>query len=483
MIYHTIFRLNCGLLGFYGPEVRALEAALVLCYPTPYIPRTLMTATVRFAPSPTGFIHIGNARAALMNWLYARREGGTFLLRLDDTDEERSTPEYAAAIERDLAWLGLTWDRYARQSDRLSEYEDAADRLKRAGRLYPCYETAEELNLKRKSLLGRGLPPIYDRAALRLSEADRARLEAEGRRPHWRFKIEHKAIEWDDLIHGRLHFEGRTISDPVLIREDGRPLYSMASVVDDIDFGITLVVRGEDHVANTAYHVQMFEALGAATPQFAHYPLLTDAEGEKLSKRIGSLSIQGLREEEGVEPMAIVSLLAKLGTSDPIEPRLSLDELVPEFDFSKFSRSAARFDFEELLRLNAKILHATPFEAVRDRLSALGVNADEAFWNAVRPNLTRLRDVVEWRQVAHGPIDPVIEDAGFARQAAEVLPQEPWTEATWGEWTEAVKRATGRKGKALFMPLRLALTGLDHGPELARLLPLIGRDRTSARLS
>jgi glutamyl-tRNA synthetase len=441
-----------------------------------------MIATVRFAPSPTGLIHIGNARAALINWLYARREGGTFLLRLDDTDDERSTPEYAAAIERDLAWLGLNWDRYARQSDRLPDYDRAAEKLKQAGRLYPCYETAEELNLKRKSLLGRSMPPIYDRAALRLGEAERLRLEAEGRRPHWRFKIEHKPVEWDDLIHGRLHFEGRTISDPVLIREDGRPLYSLASVIDDIEFGISLVVRGEDHIANTAYHVQMFEAFGAAPPQFAHYPLLMDAEGEKLSKRIGSLSIQGLRADEGIEPMAVVSLLAKLGTSDPIEPRLSLEELVPGFDFSKFSRSAARFDFEELLRLNAKILHETSFEAVRDRLAALGIEADEAFWNAVRPNLVRLRDIAEWRRVAQGPIQPVIEDASFAHEAAAALPQEPWSEATWGEWTEAVKRATGRKGRALFMPLRQALTGLDHGPELKTLLPLIGRDRALARL-
>lgn len=441
-----------------------------------------MSVRVRFAPSPTGLIHIGNARAALINWLYAKREAGSFLLRLDDTDDERSTVAYAEAIERDLSWLGLTWDRFARQSDRLAEYEAAAERLKQAGRLYPCYETTEELSLKRKSLLGRGLPPLYDRAALRLDDADRRRFEAEGRRPHWRFLIDHAAIEWDDLIHGRMHFEGRTISDPVLIREDGRPLYSMASVVDDIEFGITLVVRGEDHIANTAYHVQMFEALGVSPPRFAHYPLLTDAEGEKLSKRIGSLSLQGLREDEGVEPMAVISLLAKLGTADPIEPRLSLAPLVEEFDFAKFSRSAARFDFEELLRLNAKILHETPFEAVRERLRGLGVETDEAFWLAVRPNLVRLRDILEWREVAQGPISPTILDEAFAREAAAVLPPEPWGEQTWGEWTEAVKRATGRKGKALFLPLREALTGRDHGPELKSLLPLIGRERALSRL-
>ena len=442
-----------------------------------------MSVVTRFAPSPTGLLHVGNARTALVAWLFARHAEGRFLLRLDDTDTERCRPEFADAIERDMAWLGLAWDEKVRQSDRTTLYDAAIDRLKADGRLYPCYETPEELSLKRKSLLSRGLPPIYDRAALALSEADRTDLEAQGRRPHWRFKLEHAAIEWTDLVRGPVHFEGRDLSDPVLIREDGRPLYHIGSVVDDIDLGITHVVRGEDHVANTAMHVQLIRALGAEPPEFAHLPLLADAAGKSLSKRLGSLGLQTLREEEGLEPMAIASLLGRLGTSDPVEPLPDLETLVATFDFAKFARGTPKFDPEELGRLNARLLHETSFALVAERLAALGLtDIDAEFWNAVRPNLNRLADVTDWWQVAKGPIEPVIDDPGFLAEAVGLLPPEPWDQETFREWTSAVKTATGRGGKALFRPLRLALTGREQGPELKALLPLIGRDAVLERL-
>jgi glutamyl-tRNA synthetase len=441
-----------------------------------------MTA-VRFAPSPTGRLHVGNVRLALVNWLFARRHGGSFLLRLDDTDLERSREEYADGIIEDLRWLGLEWNRFARESDRMDRYEDAAARLKAAGRLYPCYETAEELSLRRKSLVSRGLPPVYDRAALRLGEAERRRLEAEGRRPHWRFLLDHAETAWDDLVRGPQRFHGKDLGDPVLVREDGRPLYTLTSVVDDADFAVTHVIRGEDHVANTAVQIQLWQALGAPVPRFAHVPLLVDASGQGLSKRLGSLSVASLREE-GIEPMALVSLLAKLGTSDPVEPRRSLDELAGEFDLSKVSRATAKFDPADLERLNARLIHAMPFEDAAPRLESLGIaRADAAFWEAVRPNLSRLADALDWWRVAREPIRPTIEDAGFAAEAARLLPPEPWSGETWGAWTGAVKEATGRKGKALFLPLRLALTGREHGPELRNLLPLIGRARAAARLA
>lgn len=443
-----------------------------------------MTVAVRFAPSPTGRLHVGNLRLALVNWLYARRHGGSFLLRMDDTDAERSTDAYAKGIEKDLAWMGLDWDRFARQSDRLARYEEAAAQLRADGRLYPCYETPEELSLKRASLVSQGRPPIYDRAGLRLSDDDRARLEAQGRKPHWRFKLTHDSIEWTDGVRGPQRFHGRDLSDPVLIREDGYPLYTLSSVVDDADLAITDIIRGEDHVTNTAVQIQIFQAIGATVPRFAHLPLLTDAAGQGLSKRLGSLAIGSLRDDEGVEPLALASLLAKLGTSDPIEARGSMTELVDEFDIGKVSRATARFDPEDLYRLNAKVLHVLSFDGVRDRLTALGaVGADEAFWRAVRPNLAKLSDVSDWWSVTHAPVTPVIEDAEMLAAASGLLPAEPWDETTWGSWTAAVKDATGRKGKALFHPLRLALTARDKGPELKSLLPLIGRARTLARLA
>ncbi len=438
-----------------------------------------MTLKVRFAPSPTGLLHVGNARQALINWLFARAQGGRYLLRIDDTDTERSTPEFAAAIERDLRWLGLDWDEKAVQSERLERYSAAAERLKAAGRLYACYETPEELGLKRKVALTAGRPPIYDRAALDLGEADKARLEAEGRRPHWRFKLAPGEIAWEDLVRGPASFQGENLSDPVLIREDGRPLYTLTSVVDDIELAVTHVLRGEDHVANTAVQVQLFQALGGQVPAFGHLSLIAGAGGESLSKRLGSLSLASLRES-GLEAMTLNCYLARLGTPDPVEPFTDLDSLAKDFDLSRFGRATPKFDPAELEHLNARLLHITPFEAVAERLPQ---GFDAALWEAVRPNLTRLAEAAVWQNICRGPVIPRIEDADFTRQAAELLPDEPWDETTWSAWTGAVKAATGRKGKALFLPLRLALTGLDHGPELKALLPLIGRERAEARLA
>ena len=438
-----------------------------------------MTPTLRFAPSPTGRLHLGNLRTALINWLFARAHGGTLLLRIDDTDRDRSTAEYAAAIETDLKWLGLDWDSFARQSDRFARYAAAAEQLKAAGRLYPCFETPEELDLKRKLALARHLPPIYDRAALKLSPGEVAAKIAAGAQPVWRFKLLPGRIAWTDLVRGPAEFDAEKTSDPVLVRGDGLPLYTLSSVVDDIDFAITHIIRGEDHVTNTSVQIQLFEALGGAVPVFGHFSLIADAEGGKLSKRAGALSLDELRRD-GIEQMAVLSLLAKLGTSDAVEVRTERADLVAEFDIGKFSRNRPKLDPEELWHLNAKLLHLLSYEAVADRLPE---GADEAFWLAVRGNIERLRDAEAWLYVCRGPIGPVIEDAAFLEIAASLLPPAPLDAASWSLWTGSIKAATGRKGKELFHPLRLALTGLDHGPELARLLPLIGRDRALDRLA
>ncbi|GJL84487.1 MAG: glutamate--tRNA ligase 1 [Micavibrio sp.] len=442
-----------------------------------------MSVKVRFAPSPTGHLHVGNARTALITWLFARSQNGHFLLRIDDTDLERSKPEYEEDIESALIWLGAQWDEKANQRARTDRYHEGIEKLKSDGRLYACYETPEELSLKRKTQLSSGKPPIYDRSALDLTDKQKKSFEDEGRQPHWRFKLEHEPIEWNDLIRGPVKFNGGDLSDPVVIREDGSPLYHLCSVIDDIDFDITHVVRGEDHVSNTAAHVQMFVALGATPPEFVHLSLISDAEGGKLSKRLGSMSIKDLRDEEELEPMALVSLLARLGTSEPIEAFDNTQPIIDSFDFSKFSRGTPKFDPDELLRLNAKILHDTPFENINVRLAQMGLeNLDEEFWNAVRANLEKLSDIKDWWNVAKGPVEPVINDPDFIEEAATLLPEAPWSGDTWSQWTAAVKDKTGRKGKELFMPLRQALTGMEHGPELADLLLLIGPDKTRDRL-
>lgn len=442
-----------------------------------------MTVRVRFAPSPTGLLHVGNARVALINRLLATAQGGSLLLRYDDTDLERSKPEYVAAIAEDLAWLGIAWDEEAFQSARLDRYQAAVATLTNAGRLYPCWETPEELDLKRKVQLARGKPPVYDRAALKLTDDDRRRFEAEGRRPHWRFRLDHSEVRWDDQVRGACHTHAATLSDPVLIRADGSFLYTLPSVVDDVDFQITHVLRGEDHVTNTAPQIQLFQALGAAPPAFAHLPLLTDAAGLGLSKRLGSLSLRDLREQ-GLEPMAVNSLLARLGSSDAIEVRTSVAALAAEFDLGHFSRATPKFDPHELELLNARLLHAMAWDQAAPLLAAQGLGgAGEAFWDAIKGNIGRLAEAKEWWSVVAGPLAPMIEDAAFAAQAATLLPPEPWDQTTWGAWANAVKEASGRKGKALFHPLRLALTGREHGPELKSLLPLIGRARVLDRLA
>ena len=439
---------------------------------------------VRFAPSPTGFLHIGNARPALLNALFARREGGRFLLRLDDTDRERSTQEFATAVTEDLGWLGIEPDLFFRQSDRGALYDAAAERLKAQGRLYPCYETQEELERRRKRQLGRGLPPIYDRAALSLTEADRAALEAEGRRPHWRFKLDHRVVAWHDLVRGESHVDCASLSDPVLVRADGSYLYTLPSVVDDAETGVTHVIRGEDHVTNTGVQVQLFEALGAAIPAFGHHNLLTTAEGEGLSKRLGHLSLRSLRAA-GYEPASVRSLAVLTGSAEAVRPVASLDELASLVDLAHLSRAPARFDPAELDGINARLFHEMPFAEVADRLAGLGIPQDdaEAFWLAVRANLGRVTEAAQWWRVVAGPVTPVVTEPDFIATAASLLPEEPFGPGTWKAWTDAVKARTGAKGRALFMPLRLALTGLDHGPDLSALLPLIGRERAARRLA
>ena len=441
---------------------------------------------VRFAPSPTGRIHIGNARTALMNFLFARKHHGQFILRFDDTDVERSKEEYAQAIEVDLAWLEIIPDLTFRQSQRVASYHAAADALRAAGRLYPCYETAEELDRRRRRQQARSLPPVYDRAALALSAEDRTRLEAEGRRPHWRFKLDHTITRWQDLVRGESHIDCASLSDPVLVREDASYLYTLPSVVDDIEFKITHIIRGEDHVTNTAVQIQLFEALAGpgSLPVFGHHNLLTSATGEGLSKRSGALSIGTLRDN-GIEALALDAFAILTGTSDSVHPVRSLDELAAALDLSHVSRNQARFDPAELAALSARTLHQLPYEAVRDRLLTYDITGykAEAFWHAVRGNLLVFLDVVEWWRILEGEIEPLREDPEFLDTARKLLPAEPWDSSTWAQWTAALKAQTGRKGRALFHPLRLALTGREEGPELAALLPLIGRLKAEVRLS
>ena len=435
-----------------------------------------MTQTVtRFAPSPTGWIHIGNLRTALMNWMIARKAGGTFILRLDDTDRERSTDAFADGIMADLTWLGLNWDRVERQSRRLDRYREAAEELKATGRLYECFESPTDLDLKRKKQLNMGKPPVYDRAALKLSDADRARLR-EDAPGYWRFLLDQQRIEWTDGILGPVSIDAASVSDPVLIRGDGQVLYTFASSVDDIDMGVTHIVRGADHVTNTATQIQIMQALGGTPPSFAHHSLLTGPQGEALSKRLGTLSLRDLRAR-GVEPMALLSLMARLGSSQPVELAPDLDALMAGFDVSAFGAAPTKFDAEDLFPLTRADLQARPFAAVAEHVATLGVPDDkaEAFWTVAKDNITVLDDLGSWWTLIRDGVEPVIapEDESFVAQALGLMPPMPFTPDTWGEWTAAVKAATGRKGKPLFRPLRLALTGRESGPEMADLMPLL----------
>jgi glutamyl-tRNA synthetase len=438
-----------------------------------------MNPTVRFAPSPTGLLHVGNARTAILNWLFARKMGGKFLLRIDDTDSARSTKAFEEAIYRDLDWLGLSHDGTDRQINRLPVYLAALQKLQDEGRVYPSFETEPELERQRSLAAARKQPPIYNRASL--EPANMARWQAEGRKAHWRFLLSRKKVSWTDLVRGPVEIDTATMSDPVLVREDGAFLYTLPSVADDVDMGITHVVRGEDHVTNTAAQIEIFQALGASVPKFAHFPLLVGAGGEALSKRLGSLSLASLHED-GLEPMAVASYLAKIGTSDSVEPRTSLEELAAEFDFSKIGRAPAHFVPEELRALNAKLLHMLSFDAVEQRLLGLGISGNAAFWDAVKPNLAQFSQIDTWWKIVYGSQAGRIVDPDLTAKAAELLPQEPWDETTWGSWTNAVSQASGAKGRGLYHPLRTALTGLDHGPEMKKLLPLLGRGRVLARL-
>ncbi len=437
---------------------------------------------VRFAPSPTGYLHIGNARTALINWLFAKAAGGAFLLRMDDTDAERSTDAFADGIREDLAWLGLTWDEEASQAARLGRYAEVGAALAASGRLYACYETPDELEYKRRRQRARGLPPVYDREGLTLSAERRAELEAEGRAPHWRFRLDHADTAWDDLVRGPQSYHGGHLSDPVVRRADGTWLYMLPSVIDDADFGVTHVIRGEDHVTNTAVQIQMFQALGAAVPVFGHVPLITGPGGAGMSKREGSQAVRDFRAE-GIEAAPMLAMLATLGTAEAADPRADRNALVAGFDIRHFGRSQPQFDPAELAMLNARYLHGLEFAAARAGLAAAGLGAaDEAFWLAVRANLGRFADAREWWAVIHEPLAPRIEDAEVCAAAAAALPPEPWDETAWSALAEAAKAATGKKGRALFHPLRLALTGRENGPELKLLLPMIGRARAFARL-
>jgi glutamyl-tRNA synthetase len=432
--------------------------------------------TTRFAPSPTGYIHIGNLRTALFNFLIARKAGGQFILRLDDTDPERSKQEYADAIMEDLEWLGLTWDRVEKQSDRLARYQAAADELRASGRLYECFETPVELDLKRKKQLNMGKPPVYDRSGLHLSEAEREALRRERGAGHWRFKLDLERIEWTDGILGDLSIDAASVSDPVLIRGDGQFLYTPASVCDDIDFGITHVVRGSDHVTNTATQIQIIKALGGTVPEFAHHSLLTGPQGESLSKRLGTLSLRDLREA-GVQPMALLSLMARLGSSDPVELRSDMAELIDGFEISHFGAAPTKFDVDDLMPLTAHFLQQQPYAAMAAHIAELGVPEDiaEAFWLMARDNIATLADLEGWWRLCRDGAEPLIDEADrdFVAQAMALLPEGPFDADTWGQWTAAVKAATGRKGRGLFMPLRKALTGMERGPEMAALMPLL----------
>ena len=445
--------------------------------------------TVRFAPSPTGYMHIGNLRTALLNYLFAlsmKKKTGedfSFVLRLDDTDRERSKPEYEQAVYEDMKWLGIPWDRLEHQSKRLARYNEVLEDLKRRGLVYACYETAEELEYKRRRQRSRGLPPVYDRAGMKLTDEEKAKLEAEGRRPHYRFKLEHKETSWDDMVRGHCSYNGAHLSDPIIVREDGTFPYMLPSVIDDMDFGITHIIRGEDHVTNTAVQIQMFEVLGGKVPVFGHPPLLTGKEG-KLSKRFGSVSSRELREE-GIEPMTIADLLARLGTADPVVACQTWDELADHFDLTRFGRAQPHFDTEDLFKFNPHVVRSMPLEKVNARLKERGEKEIAGnFWAAVSPNINKIADIAPWEKICFS--DELFslneDDRAFCRQAAALLPAGDFDETTFSAWTSVVKEKTGRKGRDLFHPLRLALTGCEQGPELKMLLPVLGRKKTIERL-
>ena len=437
---------------------------------------------VRFAPSPTGFLHIGNFRTALVNFLFARKEKGHFMLRIDDTDHERSSLEFEKAIIEDLSWMNFKWDSLEKQSNRLKRYDEALETLLDKKRAYACYETAEELSLKRKAQLSSGKPPVYDRSSLRLSDSDVADLKSKGKKPHYRFLLDHSEVIWNDLIKGGSKYHMSSLSDPVILREDGRVIYTLASVVDDIDFDITHILRGEDHMTNSAAQIQLFEALGSAAPNLGHLSLLTDISGAGLSKRLGSLSLKDLRNE-GIHPMAISSLLSKVGTSDPVEIKKEIETIILYFDINKFGKSKSKFDKNELSLLNSKIYQLIDFEEIDEDLKKMNISITKEFWNLIRGNIALLKNVKDWWDICFGTIDSIIENQDFLDSALEALPKDQFNEKTWSTWTQKLSQITGKKGKELYMPLRLCLTGQNKGPEMADLILMMGRDKVIKRLS
>ena len=437
---------------------------------------------VRFAPSPTGFLHIGNFRTALVNFLFARKEKGHFMLRIDDTDHERSSLEFEKAIIEDLSWMNFKWDSLEKQSNRLKRYDEALETLLDKKRAYACYETAEELSLKRKAQLSSGKPPVYDRSSLRLSDSDVADLKAKGNKPHYRFLLDHSEVIWNDLIKGGSKYHMSSLSDPVILREDGRVIYTLASVVDDIDFDITHILRGEDHMTNSAAQIQLFEALGSAAPNLGHLSLLTDISGAGLSKRLGSLSLKDLRNE-GIHPMAISSLLSKVGTSDPVEIKKEIETIILYFDINKFGKSKSKFDKNELSLLNSKIYQLIDFEEIDEDLKKMNISITKEFWNLIRGNIALLKNVKDWWDICFGTIHSITENQDFLDTALEVLPKDQFNEKTWSTWTQKLSQKTGKKGKELYMPLRLCLTGQNKGPEMADLILMMGRDKVIKRLS
>lgn len=437
---------------------------------------------VRFAPSPTGFLHIGNFRTALVNFLFARKEKGHFMLRIDDTDHERSSLEFEKAIIEDLSWMNFKWDSLEKQSNRLKRYDEALETLLDKKRAYACYETAEELSLKRKAQLSSGKPPVYDRSSLRLSDSDVADLKSKGKKPHYRFLLDHSEVIWNDLIKGGSKYHMSSLSDPVILREDGRVIYTLASVVDDIDFDITHILRGEDHMTNSAAQIQLFEALGSAAPNLGHLSLLTDISGAGLSKRLGSLSLKDLRNE-GIHPMAISSLLSKVGTSDPVEIKKEIETIILYFDINKFGKSKSKFDKNELSILNSKIYQLIDFEEIDEDLKKMNISITKEFWNLIRGNIALLKNVKDWWDICFGIIDSIIENQDFLDSALEALPKDQFNEKTWSTWTQKLSQITGKKGKELYMPLRLCLTGQNKGPEMADLILMMGRDKVIKRLS
>lgn len=442
-----------------------------------------MNIITRFAPSPTGMLHIGNARIAIANWLYAQKNGGKFLLRIDDTDKDRSKKEYEEAITRDLKWLGLNWDDSFSQSSRIQKYEEIKNHLIEIGRLYECYETPEELEIKRKFQLSAHKPPIYDRASLHYTNEQKDQFRKEGRKPHYRFLMKDTPIVWNDMIKGQMRYESHNIGDPILVREDGSMTYMLCSCVDDIEYNISHIIRGEDHLTNTAIQIQIFDALSAKLPSFGHLSLVHQKEG-KISKRDGGFEISSLRDNECIESMTINSFFATVGRSEPTKIFKDLESLIENFDISKFSKSPTTYLPEELLRLNHKLIIDLNYSDVKNRLTDIGCkDVTEEFWIAVRPNIQTLKDVKDWWDIC--TVTPYVQnlDKEYLSIAKSLLTEDVIKPDTWSIWTKKISEKTGKKGRELFMPLRLALTGRESGPELDAILPMIGKNEILLRLT